>query len=460
MKRFICILLILLLISFIPVSNGDDGAKKVFVAKIDGMIAGGAENQFEKAINIAERGGGAALVIMLDTPGGLSDAMKDIIKEVEGAKIPIIIYVAPVGAYSFSAGAFILLSSHLAAMAPSTAIGACQPRVINPATGTVQEAPQKEINAYAAYIGSIAERHGRNSTAAREFVTDNLAMNPSQALENNTIEIIAESLDDLIEKADGMTIRGSLNGVHNVTLDLKGAKVVTIGWTFRDKMINYLTDPQIASLFLTIGILGLVFGFLTPGFHLPETIGAILLILSLYGLSYIGINAAGIVLIVLAFIFIVVEAHTPTFGFWTAAAIISLIFGIVLIPAANSIYEMPADWFISFRVTSIIAAVAIGAFFAYALAAVLKAKRAKPKMGDEEFIGMEGVAITAIAPKGQVKVRGRIWEAAGAEEEGTEEEGTEEEGTEKIEKGDAIVVTGKERMILKVKKTKSSSEES
>lgn len=442
MKRIVCILLILLLLSFIPVSNGGDGAKKIFVAHIDGMIAGGTENQFEKAIEIAERENGAALIIMLDTPGGLSDAMKGIIKDIEGAKIPVIVYVAPEGAYAFSAGAFILLSSHLAAMAPSTAIGACQPRIINPATGTAQEAPQKEINAYAAYIESIALRHERNGTAARRFVTDNLAFDPHQALENGSIEIIAGSVDELIEKADGMRIRGSLNGDENVTLDLKGAKIVNVGWNFRDRVINYLTDPQIASLLLTIGILGLIFGFLTPGFHLPETLGAIFLVLALYGLSYIGINAAGVLLIVLAFIFIVVEAHTPTFGFWTAAAIISFVFGIVLIPAANSVYEMPADWFVSFRITSIIAAVAIGAFFAYALAAVIKAKRAKPKMGDEEFMGLEGIAITDIAPRGQVKVRGRIWEAEAAEE------------TEDIKEGDEIIVVAKERMILKVKKRK------
>jgi len=438
-KRIALVLLVLFLLSFIPFSNGSGGAKKVYVAHIEGMIAGGTENQFEKAIDIAERGGGAALVIMLDTPGGLSDAMKEIIKDIEGAKIPVIVYVAPKGAYAFSAGAFILLSSHLAAMAPSTAIGACQPRIINPATGTAQEAPQKEINAYAAYIESIAARHGRNETAARRFVTDNLAFDPHQAVENGSVEIVASSLDELLEKADGMRIRGALDGNENVTLELKGAEIVTVGWGLRDKVINYLTDPQIASLLLTIGMMGLIFGFLTPGFHLPETLGAIFLVLALYGLSYIGIGAAGVILIILAFVFIVVEVHTPTFGFWTAAAVISFIFGIVLIPAANSIYEMPTDWFVSFRVTSIIVAVAIGSFFAYALAAVLKAKRAKPKMGDEEFVGMKGVAITDIAPKGQVKVRGRIWEADAGE-------------NEIIRKGDEIIVITKERMILKVKK--------
>ena len=445
MKRIAFILLLLLILSSIPVSDSDDGAKRVYVAHIDGMIAGGTENQFEKAIDIAERGGGAALVIMLDTPGGLSDAMKEIIKDIEGAKVPVIIYVAPEGAYAFSAGAFILLSSHLAAMAPSTAVGACQPRIINPVTGTAQEAPQKEINAYASYIGSIAARHGRNGTAARLFVTDNLAFGPEQALENGSIEIIAGSLEELVEKADGIKVRGALNGDENATLDLKGAEIVTVGWNFRDRVINYLTDPQIASLLLTIGMLGLIFGFLTPGFHLPETLGAIFLVIALYGLSYIGINAAGILLIVLAFVFIVVEAHTPTFGFWTAAAVISFIFGIVLIPAANSIYEMPTDWFVSFRVTSIIAAVAIGIFFAYALAAVIKARRAKPKMGDEDFIGIEGVAITDIAPKGQVKVRGMIWEAEAADA-GRE--------ADIIREGDDIVVVAKERMTLRVKKRK------
>ncbi|MEA2054126.1 MAG: nodulation protein NfeD [Candidatus Thermoplasmatota archaeon] len=442
MKRIICLLLIILLISFIPLSNGNGTEKKVFIARIDGMIAEGTENQFEKAIDIAEKEGGAALIVMLDTPGGLSNPMKEIIKEIEGAKIPVIVYIAPEGAYSFSAGTFILLSSHLAAMAPSTAIGACQPRIINPATGMAEEAPRKEINAYATYISSIAERHGRNSTVAKRFVTENLALGPSGAVENNTVEIVAGSIDDLIEKADGMKIRGSLNGVENLTFHVKGAKIVNIGWNFRDKLLNYLTDPQIASLLLTIGILGLIFGFLTPGFHLPETLGAIFLVLSLYGLSYIGVNAAGIILIVLGFIFIIIEVHTPTFGFWTAAAIAAFIFGIVLIPASNSIYEMPEDWFISFRIASILAAVAVGAFFAYALTASLKARMRKPRLGNEEFIGMEGVAITDIAPKGQIKVRGKIWKAEAVE------------GAGEIREGEEVIVVGKKRMVLKVKKRK------
>ncbi|MGC9308692.1 MAG: NfeD family protein, partial [Thermoplasmatota archaeon] len=218
---------------------------------------------------------------------------------------------------------------------------------------------------------------------------------------------------------------------------LAGADIIQIQWTFRDTIVDYLTDPQIASLLLTIGILGLVMGFLTPGFHVPEVVGAIFLILALYGLSFIGVNAAGVLLLALAFVFLAVEAYTPTFGLWTTAAVVTLVFGIVLIPASDALYEMPTDWFTSFRIASIAAAVIIGGFFAYALYASLKTKRSQPRMGDEEFIGREGTAVTDIDPQGQVKVRGKLWNA---------------ESDESIKEGEAVIVTGKERMTLHVKK--------
>ena len=432
MKKLCIIALILIFISFIPVSKAEE--KKVYVAEIEGMIAGGTENQFEKAIDMANKEKAEALIIMLDTPGGISTSMENIIKKIYSAKIPIIIYVAPQGANAFSAGTFILLASHLAAMAPSTAIGACQPRIINPATGMPEEAPQKEINAYTAKIKAIANKTARNETAAMKFVTENLALTPEKALQMGIIEIVAENVTSLLEKAQGMQI--NING-KNVTLDFEGAKIVKIKWNLRDKFVNYLTDPQIASLLFTIGIIGLVFGFLSPGFHLPEVMGAICLILALYGLSYIGVNAAGILLLIIAFIFMIIEAHTPTFGFWITAAIITFIFGIVLLPATDALYQMPKNWYVSFRIGSIIVAVALSIFFAYAITASLRIRRAKPRIGEEELIGMEGIAITNIHPKGQIKIRGEIWQA---------------ESEEEIKEGEEVLVIDKKGLTLKVKR--------
>jgi len=440
-KRILALLLIIFLLGLIPISQGSDGDKKVYVAEIDGLIAEGAANRFARAIDRAEKEDARALVVMLDTAGGLSTAMKAIIRDIENAPLPVIVYIAPPGSYAFSAGTFILLSAHLAAMAPATSMGACQPRVVNPATGTSEKASDKEINAYASYIASLAESHGRNAAAARLLVIDNLAWGPEEALAGGMVELVAGNLTELLALAHGMPIRGSVAGRENLTLDLEGARVVHIKWGVRDVVINHLTDPQIASLLLTIGLLGLLFGFLTPGFHLPETVGAICIILGLYGLSFIGVNAAGVILVAMALVLFIVEASTPTFGFWTTAGVIALVFGIVLIPASDAIYEMPTDWFTSFRIASLVVALAIGAFFAYALAASLKAKRAQPKLGDEEFVGLGGVAMTDLAPRGQVKVRGKIWEA---------------EAEEPVSSGEEVVVTGKHRMLLQVEKKRKT----
>lgn len=425
MKKLIVIIFIISLLYVIP-SNAKE--KRIYVAKINGMIGRGVEYQFDEAVEMAKNG--EALIVMLDTPGGMANSMNNIIEKITNSKTSVIIYVAPSGAEAFSAGTYILMASDIAAMAPSTTIGACQPRIINPATGMPEEAPQKEIRAYTAKMRSLAELHGRNASAAEKFVEENLALSEKEALEKGVIEIIASNVSELIKKIDGMEVK-------NRSLNLKNANIYRIKWGAKEKIINYLTDPSIASLLLTIGLFGLIIGFFTPTFHLPETIGAIFIILALYGLSYIGVNAAGILLILLGIIFFIVEALTPTFGFWTTAGAISLIFGIMLLPSASSIYEMPKNWYISFRIGSILLIVGIASFFAYALIKSAKAKKKRPKIGEGDLIGLKGIAITDISPRGQVKVIGEIWNA---------------ESEENIKKGEEIVVISQERLKLKVKR--------
>ncbi|RLB58157.1 MAG: nodulation protein NfeD [Deltaproteobacteria bacterium] len=424
MKKIVFILFIFILLSHSSLALH----KRVYVATVEGMIAGGTEQQFEKAIDAAKDG--EVLIIKLDTPGGMANAMDEIIKKISNSKTPVIIYIAPSGAQAFSAGTYILMASDIAAMAPATALGACQPRIINPATGMPEAAPQKEINAYAAKMRSLAELHGRNVSMAEKFVTENVALNEKQALENGSIDIIASNVSELLEKIDGWIVKGRKINVSN-------AKIYVIKWGLREKIMNYLTDPSIASLLLTIGLFGLIIGFFTPTFHLPETIGAIFIILALYGLSYIGVNAAGILLIILGIIFMIIEAHTPTFGFWTAMAIVSLIFGIMLVPSPSSIQEMPESWYLSFRIGSILIISIVAAFFAYALYKVAKAKKRKPKIGYGDLVGMNGIAITDINPDGQVKVRGEIWNA---------------QADEYIGKGENVIVIAQERLKLRVRK--------
>jgi membrane-bound serine protease (ClpP class) len=265
---------------------------------------------------------------------------------------------------------------------------------------------------------------------AEKFVTENVALDEKEALEKGCIEVVASNLSSLLDEINGMVVKGR-------KINTSDAEIIEIKWGVREKIINYLTDPSIASLLLTIGLFGLIIGFFTPTFHLPETIGAIFIVLALYGLSYIGINAAGILLIILGIIFMIIEAHTPTFGFWTAMAIISLIFGIMLIPSSHSIHEMPEGWYISFRLGSILIIVIVATFFAYALYKVSKAKKLKPRIGYGDLIGQKGIAITDLNPKGQVKVRGEIWNA---------------EADENVKKGEEIIVVAQERLKLKVRK--------
>jgi len=421
-------LLILLLIISISFSSYAS-SKKVYVVSIKGMIGEGSHEQIKEAIKISRDG---ILIIKLDTPGGTADAMDDIIEEIMNAKFPIIVYVAPSGAQAFSAGTYILMASDIAAMAPATTIGACEPRIINPATGMPEAAPQKERNAFASKMRSLAAEHGRNVSMAEEFVTKNVALNEKQALENGIIEVIASNVTDLVKKINGMTVIPK-----GIKINTSNSAIVEIKFGVREKIINYLTDPAIASLLLTIGLFGLIIGFFTPAFHLPESIGAIFIILALYGLSYIGINAAGILLIILGIIFMIIEAHTPTFGFWTSLAIISLIFGVMLIPPYSSVYQMPQNWFLTFRLGSLAIIIVIGLFFAYALYRVAKAKRMKPRIGEGDLIGKRGVAITNIKNKGQVKVMGEIWNAYSDEE---------------IKKGEEIIVIEQQRLKLKVKR--------
>lgn len=428
MKKLLFIIIIFLLMPFCDASE-----KRIYVAEIEGMIAQGTVNEFEKAIEMAEKKG-ELLIIKIDTNGGLADSMEKIIKKMENADVPVVVYVAPAGAVAFSAGTFILMASHIAVMSNATVIGACQPRIINPATGLPEKADEKEINAYTAIMKTLAEKHGRNASMAEKFVRENVALNEREALDAGVIEFIASDLNDLIEKIDGFVVEV---GGRDYRINASSAKIVRIKWNLRDKFINYISDPQIASILLVIGLFGLIFGFLTPGYHLPETIGAVLLIISLYGLSLIGVNTAGILLISLAFIFFIIEALTPTFGFWTATAIITFIFGIMLIPAERAMHEMPLNWFTTFRIASLAVAVLLTAFFSYALAKAIKAKKKKPKIGEEDLVGEKGIAITDIMKRGQVKVKGEIWKA---------------EADEEIKEGEEIIVVDQKRLILKVRK--------
>ncbi|RLF89835.1 nodulation protein NfeD, partial [Thermococci archaeon] len=299
-------------------------AKTVYVAQIEGSITSYTYDQFDSYISAAEEAHANALIITIDTPGGRGDAMQNIIQRIQTSKVPVIIYVYPQGAIAASAGTYIALGSHLIAMAPGTSIGACEPILGYSQNGSIIKAPEKTKNFYIAYIRSLAQASNRNESVAERFITEDLSLTPKEALKYNVIEVEAYDINDLIKKADGMKTKLPVQGKY-VKLDLKGAEIVYLHPTLKDQLISYITDPSVSYILLTLGIWALILGFLSPGWHVPETAGAVMIALAIIGLGYFGYRSAGLLLILLAMVFFIAEALTPTFGLFTVAGLVTFI---------------------------------------------------------------------------------------------------------------------------------------
>ncbi|AFK22976.1 putative protease ClpP [Pyrococcus sp. ST04] len=359
----------------------------------------------------------------------------NIIQRIQGAKVPVIIYVYPPGATAASAGTYIALGSHLIAMAPGTSIGACRPILGYAQNGSIIEAPPKITNHYIAYIKSLAQESGRNATIAEEFITKDLSLTPEEALKYGVIEVIARDVNELLKKANGMKTKLPVNGKY-VTLNFTNVKIITLEPSFKDKVITYITDPSIAYLLLTLGIWALIIGFLTPGWHVPETIGAIMIVLAIIGFGYFGYNAAGLLLIIVGMLFFVAEALTPTFGLFTVAGLISFILGGILLFGGGEVeYLVNKEVFSQLRIVIITIAALLAIFFAFGMAAVIKAHKKKAETGKEEMIGLVGTVVEDLNPEGMIKVRGELWRAKS-------------KFGKKIEKGERVRVVDMEGLTL------------
>ncbi|ASA77857.1 nodulation protein NfeD [Thermococcus sp. 5-4] len=407
--RFVLIALLMLLM-LLPSVHAQSNV--VYVAKVDGMITGYTVDQFDRYISEAERNNAEAIIIELNTPGGRGDAMQAIVTRIQNAKVPVIIYVHPSGGMAASAGTYIALSSHLIAMTPGTVIGACRPILGYGQNGSIVEAPPKITNFYVAYIRELARMSGRNETLAEEFITKDRSVTPEEALKYGVIEVIATNVDELLQKADGMETKIPVAGKGKVTLHLKNARLVYIEPSFRDTVVKYITDPTIAYLLLNLGFIGLIFGFLTPGWHVPETVGAIMLVLGLIGLGYFGYSSAALILIVLAMIFFIAEALTPTFGLFTVAGVITFILGGIMLFSGNGgEYLVTGETYSILRIAIIVMAILLGLFFLFGAATVVKAHRKKPEAGREELVGEVGKVVEDLDPEGVVKLHGELWKA-------------------------------------------------
>ncbi|MBI2467290.1 MAG: nodulation protein NfeD [Candidatus Rokubacteria bacterium] len=376
-------------------------AATVSTLQIDGVISPVAVRLVSQAIERARAEGAAALVIHLDTPGGLERSMRSMVRDMLNAPVPVIVYVSPTGARAASAGAFITLAAHVAAMAPATNIGAAHP--VAAGGGQVDKESMKKIeNDAAAFIRSIAVERGRNADWAEKAVRASVSVTEREALKLGVIDLVAESLPDLLAKVDGRQVKTSAG---TVTLQTKNAvvKPIEVGW--RDRFLSVITDPNIAYILLMLGMLGLFFELANPGVILPGIIGGISLILALFAFQGLPINYAGLLLILLGIVLLIAEIKVVSHGVLTIGGVIALLLGSMLLVDTPET-ALRISWKVILPVVA-----TTGGIFVFAVSAGIRAQLRRPATGSEGLIGQVGVARTPLAPEGQVFVRGELWKA-------------------------------------------------
>lgn len=380
-------------------------AEQVHVLTIEGPITPVTAKLVSEAIHQAELANVECLILKMDTPGGLMEATWRIDKAILGSAVPVIVYIAPSGGRAASAGVFITYASHLAAMAPSTHIGAAHPVTMG-SQDTSKTMMEKVTNDAVAHIKGLAEKRGRNSQWAEAAVRKSISITETEALKKRVIEIVARDIPDLLSQLDGRKI--ILDIGMEKTLHTKEAVVhyASIPWHYR--ILDKISDPNIAYVLLILGIYGLFFELSNPGAILPGVVGGIFLILAFFALQVLSVNASGILLILLALIFFIAEVKVNSHGLLLIGGIISMFLGSLMLFKSP---EMRVSLQIIFTV--IICTVL---FFMFALGMAMRAHRRKVTTGEQGLLGETGVVIQAITPEkeGKISVHGEIWTARSA----------------------------------------------
>lgn len=399
------ILLFFLLSSFSKLALAEENAEKtgmVYVVEVRGIIGPGTREYITGAINLAERENAEALIILIDTPGGLYDDTREIVKAMLNSKVVTVAYVYPSGARAASAGSFILLASNIAAMSPGTSVGAAHP--VLSGFGEVEvskEMREKILNDAVSYIRAIAEQRERNATLATEFVEKSRSITETEAVENGIANLIASSIDELLLKINGMEINGR-------TLKTENARIIKIEKNEKSSLLDAVSNPNLAYILLAIAIYGIIFELSNPGAILPGIAGSIALILALAGFSTISINIAGALLILLAIILFILELKITSYGMLSIAGFISFILGSILLVDV----EKEPFLRISFSIIIVIALLTV-AFFVFALAKVAEVHRRKSETGKYALVGETCIAKERITEteQGMVLIRGELWNA-------------------------------------------------
>ncbi len=402
--------------------------QSIYHLKMDSSINPITKDLFIRTLDEAEQANAALLVVELNTPGGLGESIRDIVAAELSAAIPIIVYVSPPGARAASAGVFFVMAADIAAMSPSTNIGAAHP-VNLMGTGQDEQDPTMEAkmeNDTAAFAKSIAEQRNRNADWAEKAVRESSSLTASEALENNVVDLIADDMTDLLTKLDGYVLPDG-RVIHSL-----GLPIEKIQPTFRERLLGYLADPNVVYILFILGLYGLMYEFFHPGIGFGLATGGTCLVLAFMGLQILPVNVVGVALILFGVGLMVLDVFTPTSGILTTGGVVALLAGsVTLFDISNRAIAL--SW-----TTIFITVAAVTSLFVFIVSKGLLVQKKRPVTGSIGMIGLTGIARTDLNPEGTVFVKGEYWNARST--------------GEKIYAGDRIVVDEAERGRLIVKR--------
>lgn len=432
-----------LLLSVIPLIMGlsilivpSAGAKTdpaIVVLTAKGAVSPIMASYLSRGIGEAEESGASAVIVQLDTPGGLDSSMRDIVQRINGARVPVVVFVAPSGARAASAGAFITMSAHIAAMAPNTSIGAA-----HPVGGSGEEIKgplaDKVVNDAVSYIRGIAQLRGRNEDWGEKAVRESVSSDASQALRDRVVDLVAADLADVIKQLDGKKVK-LLSG--EVTVSTAGRPVERVDMTIIESFLFAISDPNVAYMLLSIAMLGIFLELSNPGSILPGIVGGICLLFALFALGMLPINTAGLLLIALGFLLFLAEVWITNNGMLTVGGVLALGFGSFLLTSGSA----PGLRINPGLIIGVVGSFAV--FAVFLVNAVVRSRRTPAVSGVQALIGMHGVARTDLDPEGTVLVHGELWRGHIV--------------GDPVPEGERVEVVGQEGMELRVKKSAETS---
>ncbi|MDO9565136.1 MAG: nodulation protein NfeD [Candidatus Desulfaltia sp.] len=394
-KLFIIILSALLLFFS---ANAFSGENEIYIIKASGAISPATADFLKQGIKKASDNNVSCIIIELDTPGGLAESMRDIVMAILASRVPVVVYVSPGGARAASAGVMITMAADIAAMAPGTNIGAAHP--VGAGGKEIDKTmSEKVVNDMVAHSRSVANKRGRNAEWVEKAIRESVSVTETVALKQNIIDIVATDMDDLIKQINGRKIKDK--GIIN----LDNLKRTILEENIRTKILKIISDPNIAYILMMLGLAGIYFELSHPGAIFPGVVGAIAIVLAFFSFQTLPVNYAGILLILLALIFFIMEMKIASYGLLSVAGVASLFLGSLML-FENTSPELRVS-----RQVFLPTIVIVSGFFVTLASLVFKAQVSKPKTGANGLVGEIGVVKEDIMPEGKVFVHGELWNA-------------------------------------------------